>query len=87
MEWQGVDEKGFDSKTGKSLVEIDTHYFRPTEVDTLLGDASKAKRKLGWEPKISFEELVSEMVREDLKLAERDSLCEREGFKSFNQHE
>jgi GDPmannose 4,6-dehydratase len=89
IQWKGKggDEKGFDSKTGKCLVEVDPHYFRPTEVDTLLGDATKAKKKLGWEPKTSFEELVAEMVSEDLKLAERDSLCEREGFKTFNQHE
>ena len=68
----GVDEKGLiDSKV---VIEIDKKYFRPTEVDTLLGDASKAREKLGWEPKISFKDLVSEMVKEDLKLAKRDQL-------------
>jgi GDPmannose 4,6-dehydratase len=86
-EGKGNSERGLDFQSGKPLVEIDPHYFRPTEVDTLLGDPSKAKKKLGWEPKISFEVLVTEMVNEDLKLAERDSLCEKEGFKTFNQHE
>ena len=59
---------------GKVVIKIDKKYFRPTEVETLLGDASKAKEKLGWEPKISFKDLVSEMVKEDLKLAKRDQL-------------
>jgi GDPmannose 4,6-dehydratase len=68
----GVDERGFID--GKVVIEIDKKYFRPTEVETLLGDASKAKEKLGWKPKISFTDLVSEMVKEDLKLAKRDQL-------------
>ena len=68
----GVKEKGLVD--GKVVIEIDKKYFRPTEVETLLGDASKAKEKLGWEPKISFKDLVSEMVKEDLKLAKRDQL-------------
>jgi GDPmannose 4,6-dehydratase len=68
----GVDERGLID--GKVVIEIDKKYFRPTEVETLLGDASKAKEKLGWEPKISFKDLVSEMVKEDLKLAKRDQL-------------
>lgn len=69
IEWQGsgVKEKGLDSKTGEILVEVDSSYFRPTEVDLLLGDYSKAKKKLGWSPKISFNELVQEMVESDLK--------------------
>ncbi|RMG25399.1 MAG: GDP-mannose 4,6-dehydratase, partial [Methanobacteriota archaeon] len=70
---KGVNEKGFDER-GKCIVAVDPKYFRPTEVDSLLGDPSKAKKKLGWVPKISFDELVAEMVREDLKLAERDVL-------------
>lgn len=78
---QGVEEKGYDKETGKCIVEIDPNYFRPAEVETLLGNPTKAKEKLGWEPKISFEELVSEMVREDLKIAERDKLCQKEGYK------
>ena len=66
---------------------MDKNYFRPTEVETLLGDASKAKRKLGWEPKISFKKLVSEMVREDLKLAQSNLLMLKNGFKSTNNFE
>jgi len=83
---KGVDEKGHDN-SGKVLIEVDKRYFRPTEVDTLLGDPSKAKEKLGWSPKVTFKELVSEMVREDLKEAERDQLCKREGFKVMKHHE
>jgi GDPmannose 4,6-dehydratase len=84
---KGIDEKGFDNNTGKVIVEIDKRYFRPTEVETLLGDPAKAKEKLGWSPKVGFRELVSEMVREDLKEAERDQLCKREGFRTFKYHE
>ncbi len=89
IEWRGsgVDEQGVDAKTGDVLVEVDKGYFRPTEVDTLLGDSSKAREKLGWHPEVTFEEMVSEMVREDLKLAERDHLCKREGFPVFQYHE
>ncbi len=86
-EGQGVDEKGYDQHSGKCIVAVDPRYFRPTEVETLLGDPSKAKQKLGWEPQIPFEELVAEMVREDLKTAERDELCRREGFRTFDYHE
>ena len=82
----GVEEKGFDA-SGKCIVAVDARYFRPTEVETLLGDASKARIKLGWTPKISFEELVSEMVREDLKSAERDELVKKHGYAAFNPHE
>jgi len=84
---KGIDETGKDSSTGKTLVRIDPRYFRPTEVDTLLGDAGKARSKLGWEPTVSFDELVKMMVREDLKEAERDQLCEREGFPVFDHPE
>ena len=80
-------EQGIDKGTGKTIVAVDPEYFRPTEVETLLGDPTKAREQLGWMPKTGFEELVREMVREDLKTAERDSLCEREGFKTFNYHE
>ena len=88
ISWQGegVDEKGFDA-SGKCVVAIDPRYFRPTEVETLLGDASKAKERLGWTPKITFDELVSEMMREDLKAAERDELVKRHGFSTFDYHE
>ena len=89
LEWRGSgdEEKGVDAKTGKVRVEVDPRYFRPTEVETLLGDPSKAKRKLGWEPRITLEEMVGEMVREDLKAAERDSLCRREGYWTPDHHE
>jgi len=68
-------------KEGDVVVEVDERYFRPTEVDMLLGDASKAKKILGWEPKISFQEMVSEMIRNDLAEAMRDQLCKESGFK------
>jgi len=86
--WQGegVDETGTD-QNGKVIVKVDPRYFRPTEVETLLGDPSKAKEKLGWTPQTRFEELVSEMVREDLKSAERDELVKKHGFATFNYHE
>ena len=89
LEWSGsgVEEKGVDAKTGTVRVEVDPRYFRPTEVETLLGDPSKAKRKLGWEPRTTLEEMVGEMVREDLKAAERDSLCRREGYWTPDHHE
>jgi GDPmannose 4,6-dehydratase len=82
----GVEEKGYDEQ-GKCVVVVDPRYFRPTEVETLLGDATKAREKLGWTPKISFNELVEEMVREDLKSAERDELIKRHGYKSMDHHE
>jgi GDPmannose 4,6-dehydratase len=82
----GVDEKGYDAQ-GKCIVQVDTRYFRPTEVETLLGDATKAREKLGWTPKITFAELVAEMVREDLKAAERDELIKKHGFKAMDRHE
>ena len=69
------------------IVKVDPRYFRPTEVETLLGDPSKAKQKLGWEPRISFEELVQEMVREDLKIAERDALVNKHGYRVMAYHE
>jgi GDPmannose 4,6-dehydratase len=83
---EGVDEKGYDAH-GKCIVQVDPRYFRPTEVETLLGDPTKAKEKLGWVPKISFAELVSEMVREDLKSAERDELVKKHGYNAFDYHE
>ncbi|SEI00342.1 GDPmannose 4,6-dehydratase [Rhizobium tibeticum] len=83
---QGADEKGYDVD-GKCIVSVDPRYFRPTEVETLLGDASKAKEKLGWTPKITFKELVTEMMREDLKSAERDELVKRHGFSAYDYHE
>jgi GDPmannose 4,6-dehydratase len=79
-EGEGLDEKGFDEH-GRVIVAVDPRYFRPAEVETLLGDPSKAHAKLGWSPKTSFEDLVAEMAREDLRSAERDQLVLREGFK------
>jgi GDPmannose 4,6-dehydratase len=75
----GVNEQGFDQH-GRCIVRVDPRYFRPAEVETLLGDASKARAKLGWAPRISFEELVAEMVREDFRLARRDALLARHGY-------
>ncbi len=85
-EGQGIDEKGYDGE-GNCVVEVDPRYFRPTEVETLLGDASLAKQKLGWQPKVSFEELVAEMVREDTKQAERDEIVKSHGYKTMDYHE
>ena len=87
--WQGsgVDEKGIDKKTSKQIVAVDPTYFRPTEVETLLGDPSKAKQKLGWEPEITFQELVTDMVKHDLIEAEKDHLCQTHGFNTFNHNE
>lgn len=76
-----------DLKPGDVIIRVDSRYFRPTEVETLLGDPSKAHEKLGWKPKISFEELVREMTCADLEEAQRDALCQTEGFKTFNYHE
>jgi len=79
-EGEGVNEKGYDQKNDRCIVAVDPGYFRPTEVDALLGDSSLAREELGWEPKTSFEEMVAEMVTHDLREAERDLLCRREGF-------
>jgi GDPmannose 4,6-dehydratase len=88
IRWEGggVDEKGYDA-SGKCIVAVDPRYFRPTEVETLLGDPTKAREKLGWVPRISFNELVTEMVREDLKTAERDELIKKHGYKAMDYHE
>jgi len=89
IEWQGsgIEEQAVDKDSGKVLVGIDPRYFRPTEVDTLLGDPAKAREKLGWQAVTSLETIVAEMVREDLKIAERDELCKREGFQAFDYNE
>ncbi|MBK8018957.1 MAG: GDP-mannose 4,6-dehydratase [Betaproteobacteria bacterium] len=83
---KGVDEKGYDAE-GKMIVAVDPRYFRPAEVDTLLGDPAKAKAKLGWQPKVTFRELVAEMVREDLKAAERDELVKKHGYSAYDYNE
>jgi len=85
-EGEGVDEKGYDDK-GNCIVAVDPRYFRPTEVETLLGDPSRAKNELGWEPKVTFKDLVAEMVREDLKAAKRDELVKSHGFDVYDYHE
>jgi GDPmannose 4,6-dehydratase len=89
---KGVDEVGtVQSASEKSppriIIRVDPRYFRPTEVETLLGDPTKAKEKLGWAPKTTFRELVTEMVREDLKNAERDELVKKHGFCAYDYHE
>jgi len=86
-EGNGVEEKGINEENNKIIVAVDPGYFRPTEVDNLLGDASKAKEKLGWVPRISFEQLISEMVTEDMKEAQKDDLCRQEGFKTYDHFE
>jgi len=95
-EGKGKDERGvvarigFRSKAlkaGQTIVRVDPRYFRPTEVDTLLGDAARARRKLGWKPRVSFSKLVTEMAREDLKAAERDALVSRHGYRAYGGRE
>ena len=85
-EGKGLNEKGFNTN-GDCVVSVDPRYFRPTEVETLLGDPTKAKEKLGWAPRITFEKLVAEMVREDLKSAERDELIKRHGYYAHDYNE
>jgi len=89
IEWrgEGIHEKGIHRATGRVIIEVDPHYFRPAEVDTLLGDATKARTELGWKPRISFRELVKEMAVEDLRLAERDALIRSHGHKYFHYAE
>jgi GDPmannose 4,6-dehydratase len=90
----GVEEKGYwatpasgSQDRKKLIVQVDPRYFRPTEVETLLGDATKAREKLGWTPKTTFSELVSEMVREDLISAERDELIKKHGYQVYCHNE
>ena len=83
---EGTQERGYDA-AGRCIVAIDPRYFRPTEMDALLGDASKARAKLGWRPRVSFKELVSEMAREDLKEAERDQLVKHHGYSVLKRRE
>ena len=84
---EGVDEVGYDKSDGQVRVEIDSRYFRPTEVELLLGDPSKAKEKMGWEAEISFADMVKTMVAEDLMEAQRDNYCQRQGFKVYAHEE
>jgi GDPmannose 4,6-dehydratase len=89
LEWKGngVNEKGIDKATGKALVHVDKEYFRPAEVDLLVGDASKAKKVLGWEPKYTVEELCKEMVASDLRIFERDKYLMDAGHDVNKFHE
>ncbi len=83
---KGADEKGYDAE-GRCIVAVDSRYLRPAEVDTLQGDASKARAKLGWRPRVSFKELVAEMAKEDLREAERSRLVKQHGYVTFDHHE
>jgi GDPmannose 4,6-dehydratase len=89
IKWEGENEneKGIDAKTNKVLVEVDPNYFRPTEVDLLIGDASKAKKDLGWEPKIQLQELVKEMIAKDLEFFEKDRILKEKGHSVYNYNE
>jgi len=89
IEWRGAgtDERGVDTKTGRTVAKVDPRYFRPTEVEALLGDATKARIKLGWRPEIGFDELINEMVAADVENARRDAVIAREGFKTYNCRE
>ncbi len=88
IKWQstGTDEKGID-QDGREIVAVDPRYYRPTEVETLLGDAGKARRELGWTPHTAFRDLVKEMVDEDLKIAQRDALVQKHGYSVYNHHD
>ncbi len=89
IEWrgEGVAEEGVDRASGRVLVKVDPRYFRPAEVETLLGDPSKAKAKLGWVPEVTFDQLVREMVETDLEIARRDAHMKQHGFKVYHHHE
>jgi GDPmannose 4,6-dehydratase len=89
IEWKGSgpQEEGIDAKSAKTVVRVDPRYFRPAEVDTLLGDASKARQVLGWQPEISFDQLVEEMVASDLQIARRDALVRQQGFRTYANRE
>jgi GDPmannose 4,6-dehydratase len=78
---------GLDRNSGRQLIAVDPRYFRPTEVETLLGDPSKAKKRLGWEAKISFEQLVKDMVKADHEAAKRYALVKEAGYTTFDHHE
>jgi len=86
-EGEGKEEKGYDQETGQLIVAVDTRYFRPTEVETLLGDPTKAKETLGWIPKITLEQMVHEMMESDLNTAKRDELIKQHGYKAFDYNE
>ncbi len=89
LRWEGsgIDEKGFNKENNMCLIEVDPQYFRPTEVETLLGNPQKANEKLGWHTEFSFRSLVKEMVRKDFSDAQKDQVCRNHGFKTFNGYE
>ncbi len=89
IEWRGtgIAEEGIDLKSGRTVVRVDPRYFRPSEVETLLGDPSKARQKLGWQPETSFEQLVKEMIEHDVEIAKRDAMVAQQGFKTYRHHE
>jgi GDPmannose 4,6-dehydratase len=89
VDWhgKGVEEQGVDTASGRTIVKVDPRYFRPTEVETLLGDPSKAQQKLGWRAATSFDQLVTEMITADHELARRDALIAKEGFRTYQHHE
>ncbi|MFP4390684.1 MAG: GDP-mannose 4,6-dehydratase [Desulfococcaceae bacterium] len=83
----GLEEVGRDAASGEVRVQIDPRYFRPTEVEFLLGDSTKAQKALGWKPEVSFDQLVRRMVQEDIKEARRDHLIEKEGYQAYHHFE
>ena len=89
IRWEGagVNEKGYNQQTDDLIIAVDSCYFHPTEVETLLGDPTKAKQKLGWEPKITLEQMVYEMMENDINLAKRDKLVKQHGYKIFDYNE
>jgi GDPmannose 4,6-dehydratase len=89
LEWngQGINEKGINRQSGENIIEVDTQYFRPAEVDILLGDPSKACNKLGWKYKYSFAELIKDMVEKDILEAKRDIFLKEKGYKFFDFYE
>ena len=89
IDWrgEGVEEKGYNAATGACIIAVDPRYFRPAEVETLLGDPTKAREKLGWTPQTPFRDLVTEMIKEDFRSAQRDELVQKHGHRYFNYHE
>ena len=89
IDWagEGVNERGIERASGRVVVQVDSRYFRPTEVDTLLGNADKARRVLGWTPTVTFEDLVTEMVVSDWETAKRDALLARAGYRTLRRNE
>ena len=89
IEWRGkgLAEEGVDRGSGRIVVRVDPRYFRPSEVETLLGDPTKAREILGWQCEINFEQLVKEMVAYDLEIGKRDALMAQQGFKTHKHHE